>query len=160
MKIWPLLGALALGLSSAAAEDVRFPATFKPALMVHVPKGWTADKLNVGLSENLMIDSADHTMELVISLSPTLGSPDVLAEKLLKATPRGKTKAKLAGLDGFVYRGTATNPDGLKLNLKLFIAPVDLKEAYTCTLITAYDLEATELAPANAIVAGIKLLPK
>ena len=160
MKIWPLLGALALGLSPAVAEDIRFPATFKPALMVHTPKGWTSQKMDIGLSENLMIDSPDHTMELVVSLSPTLGSPDVLAAKLLKATPQGKTKAKLAGLDGFVYRGTTTNPDGLKLNLKLFVAPIDPKEAYTCTLITAYDLDAKELAPANAIVAGIKLLPK
>ncbi len=160
MKSALLLGALALAVSPAAAEDVRFPSDFKPALMIHTPKGWTAEKLNVGLSENLMIDSADHTMELVVSLSPTLGSPDILAAKLLRAKPQAKTKAKLAGLDAFVYRGTATNADGVKLNLKLFIAPIDPKEAYTCTLITAYDDGAKALAPANTLIAGIKLLPK
>lgn len=160
MKLRLLLGAFALAVSPAVAEDIRFPDTFKPALTIHTPKGWTAQKLNVGLSENLMIDSPDHTMELVVSLSPTLGSPDALAAKLLKAKPQGKTNAKFAGLDAFVYRGTATNPDGLKLNLKLIVAPIDSQEAYTCTLITAYDLNDKALAPANALVAGITLVRK
>ncbi|MBV9990446.1 MAG: hypothetical protein JOZ72_04060 [Alphaproteobacteria bacterium] len=155
-----LAGAVALGLSPAVAEDVRFPATFKPGLMLRTPKGWTSQTLNVGISENLVIDSPDHTIELVISLSPTLGSPDLLAAKLLKAKPQGKTKARFAGLDAFAYRGTATNPDGLKLNLKLVVAPIDPQEAYTCMLITAYPESDKALAPANALIAGVALIKK
>lgn len=160
MKTWLLAGTLVLAASPAVAEDVRFPAAFKPALMLHTPKGWASQKMDVGLSENLMIDSPDHTMELVVSLSPTLGSPDALAAKLLKAKPQGKAKTKFAGLDAFVYRGTATNPDGLKLNLKLVVAPIDPQEAYSCMLITAYPENDKALAPANALIAGVTLIKK
>jgi hypothetical protein len=160
MKLRLLLGALALAVSPAAAEDVRFPATFKPALMIHLPKGWTSEKVDTALSENLSIGSPDSTMVFSISLAPTLGSPDNLAAKLLKAKSPPKTKAKFAGLDAFVYRGTTTNPDGLKLNLKLIVAAIDSQEAYTCMLITAYDLDDKALAPANALAAGITLIEK
>jgi len=148
---------VALVTSPAAAEDIRFPATFTPALMIHTPKGWTSTKLPL---DNLEIESGDRTAVLTIALSPTLGSPDILAAKILRAQSPPKAKAKLAGLDAFVYRGTATNPDGVKLNLKLFIAPIDPQEAFAVTLITAYAEGDKELAPANAVIAGLKLLRK
>jgi hypothetical protein len=155
-----LLNLLALAGSPAAAEDIRFPATFKPALMIHTPKGWTSQKLDTLLSENLQIASDDQTIIFTISLAPTLGSVDKIAAKLLGGKPLSRAPARLAGLDAFVFRGTATNPDGLKLNLKLIVAPIDPQEAYTCMLITAMNDGDTRLAPAEALVSGIKLLPK
>ena len=99
-------------------------------------------------------------MMLTIGLPPTLGSPDVIAAKFLRGTPKGKAKAKLAGLDAFVYRGELTNPDGLKLHIKLFIAPIDPKEAFSVTLVTSMEDNDPRLAPANAVIAGMTLIRK
>jgi hypothetical protein len=155
-----LLVLFALGASTAAAEDIRFPKTFKPALIIHTPKGWTKTNLDTALAENMEIESPDQTMIITVGLPPTLGSTDKIAAKILQGTAKDKTKAKLAGLDAFVYRGETTNPDGLKLHLKLFVAPIDPQEAFTVTLITAMDDNDPRLAPANAVIAGMKLLPK
>jgi hypothetical protein len=156
------LSALLLVLAAvpAGAEDIRYPSDFKPALMIHTPKGWTSERLQVLLGEHLNIQSPDSTMIFSISLTPTLGSVDKVAAKILKGEPKGKTPAKLAGLNAFSYRGETTNPDGLKLHLKLILAPIDPQEAYAVTLITARDDADPELKPANDIIAGIKLLPK
>jgi len=155
-----VLGLLTAIASPAAAEDIRFPATFKPALMIHTPKGWTSEIQKSLLSDNLIIQSDDSTMVLVFSLVPTLGSVDKIAAKVLQQTPLSKAPGKFAGLNATVYRGKATNPEGLKLNQKLFIAPIDPQEGYSCTLITSLDDNDPRLAPANAVIVGLKLLPK
>ena len=155
-----LLSVFAFTASPAAAEDVRFLASFKPPLLIHTPKGWTSQKLDTLLSENLQIASDDQTIIFTISLAPTLGSVDKIAAKLLRQKALSEAPAKFAGLDAFVFRGTTTNPDGLKLNLKLIVAPIDPQEAYTCMLITAMDDSDKRLAPASAWIAGGKLLPK
>src|ERR1700741_2415170 len=151
---------LALAASHAAAEDIRYPSDFKPALMIHTPKGWTSERTKVLLGEQLGLQSPDSTMVFSISLTPTLGSVDTIAAKILQGKPTSKAPAKFAGLNAFVYRGQTTNPDGLKLHLKLIVAPVDPQEAYACTLITARDDNDPDLKPANDIIANIKLLPK
>ncbi|HEX4860071.1 MAG TPA: hypothetical protein VFV07_02465 [Rhizomicrobium sp.] len=151
---------LALAASHAAAEDIRYPSDFKPALMIHAPKGWTSERTKALLSENLSLQSPDGTMVFSISLTPTLGSVDTIAAKILHGKPTSKAQAKFAGLNAFVYRGQATNPDGLKLHLKLIVAPIDPQEAYACTLITARDDNDPDLKQAGDIVAGIKLLSK
>jgi hypothetical protein len=128
--------------------------------MIHAPKGWTKTNLDTLLSENLQIASPDSTMMLTFGLPPTLGSPDTIAAKILGGAPKGKAKGKLAGLDAFVYRGDVTNPDGLKLHLKVFIAPIDPKEAFSVTLITSMEDSDPRLAPANAVIAGMTLIKK
>ncbi|HWA90747.1 MAG TPA: hypothetical protein VG889_11965 [Rhizomicrobium sp.] len=153
-------GLVMLAVAPAQAEDIRYPSDFKPALMIHTPKGWTSERLHVLLGEHLNLQSPDSTMIFSISLTPTLGSVDKIAAKILSGKPTGKTSSRLAGLNAFVYRGETTNPDGLKLHLKLFLAPVDPQEAYAVTLITARADNDPDLKPANDIVAGIKLLPK
>jgi len=160
MKAWLLAGLLAFAAYGAAADDIRFPPAFTPALMVHVPRGWTSEKAQVLLSDNLLINSPDSQIVFSISLAPTLGSVDRLAAKILKQAPTGKMKTKLAGLDAFAYRGKTTNPDGVALNLTLIVAPIDPQEAFTCTLITWMEDGDKRLAPARKLIADIKLIRK
>lgn len=154
-----LLGMLLLAASSAAAEDIRFPATGMPAFTMHTPDSWTSQKDGEG---NVLLTSSDHTIVVVLTLVAYSGPFDVLAAealKVAKATPVGAAEpAAIDGLKGSAYHASMTNPGGVKLNLKLIAVQVDAVHTFTCTLISALPDGDSLLSPGNDVIASMKLV--
>jgi hypothetical protein len=155
------LGWLVLAMVPAAAETLRFPGAGLPAVTVPKPDDWAARQDN---ANNLLLAAPNHKVFVALTMLASPGTPDEMAAKtfqLVHAAPaKAGERAKLGGLNAYVYRSSLINAKGVKLNIRLVIARIDAHHTIACDLMSTVADGDALLAPANKLVAGIKAVSK
>lgn len=126
-----------------------------------MPDDWTARQDS---ATNLLLAAPNHKVFVALTMLASPGTPDEMAAKtfqLVHAAPaKAGERAKLGGLNAFVYRSSLINAKGVKLNIKLVIARIDAHHTIACDVMSTVADGDALLAPANTLVAGIRSVSK
>jgi hypothetical protein len=67
---------------SAIAENVRYPASGNPALIITVPNGWTHKPLASGNQPQTFLLTSLHHVEVAAVVLPNLATPEAFAQQI------------------------------------------------------------------------------
>ena len=155
-----VLAGLVAGAVQAA--EIRFPKTGANAFLINMPAGWTAkpDEYN---GMQLLPDDRRSSVYLSVVRDPAFAGKPLLDLALAIGKASSITQfpkqepAAISGKKGTAFYGQMKNANGLLLDVKLVIIPLERDLWATETLLISQGLDAVQTASLNQAVNGIAL---
>ena len=160
VALFVVLACLLAGAVQAA--EIRFPKTGANAFLINMPTGWTAKADEYSGMQLLPDDRRSSVYLSVVRDAAFAGKPLLeLALAIGKASsitqfPK-QEPAAISGRKGTAFYGQMKNANGLPLDVKLVIIPLEADLWATETLLTSQGLDAAQTASLNQAVKGIAL---
>ncbi len=138
-----------LGMS-ARAEDVRFPETGSPALVVHTPDGWTHQPDGDG---NMLLIAGNHTASFALTVGSYVGTLDDLAAATMRTAqanpPQNMGPTQISGYRGYMYDTNMVNPSGIHVNVHMVVVKTDASHMASITLLSVDGIGGGDYAAAR-----------
>jgi hypothetical protein len=113
---------------SAIAENVRYPASGNPALIITVPNGWTHKPLASGNQPQTFLLTSLHHVEVAAVVLPNLATPEAFAQQISAFSHlqmRNPGPTKFLGAPGYMFDASFTNIAGEVINMHVIQAKLD-----------------------------------
>lgn len=112
----------------AMADNVRYPASGNPALIITVPKGWTHKPLASGNQPQTFLLTSPHHVEVAAVVLPNLATPEAFAQQISAFSHlqmRNPGPTKFLGSPGYMFDASFTNMTGEVINMHVIQAKLD-----------------------------------
>jgi hypothetical protein len=160
ISLFIVLGCLLAG--SAQAAEIRFPKTGTTAFLINMPAGWTAKEDDYNGMQLLPADhrtsvylsvvrDKDYAGKPLMELALAIGKPSNITQ-FPKQEP-----AVISGRKGEAFYGQMNNANGLLLDVKMVIIPLEPDLWATETILSSQKLTAAQTAALNQAVRGVAL---
>ena len=113
---------------SAVAENVRYPASGNPALIIAVPDGWTHKPLVSGNQPQTFVLASPHHVEVAAIILPNLATPEAFAQQISTFSHlqmRNPGPTHFLGAPGYMFDASFTNMAGEVINMHVIQAKLD-----------------------------------
>ncbi len=147
--------------SSALAENIRYPTTGNPALVVSIPGEWVHKPLISGNVLQALVLTSPHHVEVAVLVVPNLGTAEEYAQNISNfshLTMKNTGPTQLLGFPAFMFDASYSDMAGALINMHVVQAKLDKSHL---ALIEVRSPEkgpsAQEVAEGKQILANVKL---
>lgn len=149
-------------VSTAQADEIRFPKEGSPAFMINPPAGWSTHEDSYN---GIQVLPADHRTLVYLSMvrDPQYAGKSLMELALAIGKPSNITEfpkqepTSISGHNGTAFFGQMKNDKGVLLDVKMMIIPLEQDLWATETLLTSQNLTSAQVEALHQAVGGITL---